>query len=369
MRLFLCGDVMIGRGIDQILPRPCPASLHEDYLSSATDYVKLAEQTSGRIAAPVDLSYVWGVAGEKIRLRRPDACMITLETSITTSEDYEAKGINYRVSPANAECIPLLGVDCCALANNHVLDWGRTGLLETLDTLKQMGIETAGAGRNLEEAQSPAVLTVSRNGRVIFLSFALSSSGTPQWWAATDEKAGVNFLPGLSEESVGAISETIGRIRKPGDVTVVSIHWGGNWGYEISTEQRNFAHELIDRAGVSIVHGHSSHHPQAIEVYRRRLILYGCGDFLNDYEGIEGYEAYRGDLSLMYFADIDTESGELVALELVPLQIRRFRLEAVSPADMDWIAQRLDRESAPFGVGIKKSSPDSLRLSWSGRDI
>ena len=62
------------------------------------------------------------------------------------------------------------------------------------------------------------------------------------------------------------------------------------------------------------MHGHSSHHVKAIEVFRGRLILYGCGDFLTDYEGVGGYEEFRGDLALMYFVELDSGTGELVGL-------------------------------------------------------
>ena len=129
------------------------------------------------------------------------------------------------------------------------------------------------------------------------------------------------------------------------------MHWGPNWGYGIPDEQRSFAHALIDRADVSVIHGHSSHHPKAIEVYRNRLILYGCGDFLNDYEGISGYEEFRDDLVLMYFADI-APAGTLAALEIVPLQIRNFQLVRPSKQDICWMQQTLDRESRKFGVNI-----------------
>ena len=108
------------------------------------------------------------------------------------------------------------------------------------------------------------------------------------------------LLTDLSDASVARIAGRVGRLRRTGDVVVMSIHWGPNWGFEIPEEHRRFA--LIDNAGVSIVHGHSSHHPIAIEVYRNRLILYGCGDFLNDYEGISGYEEFLDDLTLRYFA-------------------------------------------------------------------
>jgi poly-gamma-glutamate synthesis protein (capsule biosynthesis protein) len=363
-RLFLSGDVMIGRGIDQILLYPCPPRLHEDYVSSAVAYVEFAEQVSGRIQRPVGFDYIWGAALDSLREYRPDARIVNLETSITRSEDYEPKGINYRVSPENAECLRAGGIDCCVLANNHVLDWGETGLVETLEALDRMGVKRVGAGRNFSEARRPAVLDIAGKGRVVLVAFALPSSGAPPHWAASGERAGVNLLPDLSTDNASRVCDFLRNAAKTGDISVVSIHWGPNWGYEIPDEQRRFAHKLIDEAGVSVVHGHSSHHAKAIEVYRNRLILYGCGDFLNDYEGIEGYEEYRADLSLMYYVDVDPTSGDLVALELTPLQIRRLRLEPAASADAEWIARRLDRESAEFGVGVESASPQSLTVSW-----
>jgi len=355
---------MIGRGIDQVLPHPCSPALHEDYLASALDYVSLAEQACGRIGAPVDLAYIWGVALDVLRQRRPDARVVNLETSVSRCEAYEAKGINYRVSPENAECLRAAGIDCCVLANNHVLDWGRSGLLDSLRALERMRIKSTGAGRNLDEARRAAILDIPGKGRVVVVSFALPSSGAPPHWAATTESPGVNLLFDLSTKTAESVCAMLRNACTARDVLIVSLHWGPNWGYEISEGQRWFAHRLIDDVGVSVVHGHSAHHAKAIEVYRERLILYGCGDFLNDYEGIEGYEDYRGDLSLMYFADVDAESGDVVALEIAPLQIRRFRLEHALPADVDWLVRVLNRESAPFGVKARKASAEALTVSW-----
>ena len=149
-------------------------------------------------------------------------------------------------------------------------------------------------------------------------------------------------------------------LKRPGDLIVVSIHWGSNWGYHIPDEQKIFARALIDKAGVSIIHGHSSHHPRAIEIYRGRLILYGCGDFLNDYEGIRGYERYRDDLVLMYLADLDPATGSLHALKLVPLQIKNFRLSNPSLRDIEWIQQTLDRECQQFGTRVILDSERQL---------
>jgi len=367
MRLFLCGDVMLGRGIDQVLPNPCDPAIHESYVHSALDYVRLAEEANGAIPRPVAPSYIWGAALDELNRAQPDARIINLETAITRSRDFAPKGINYRMSPENADCLTAAAIDCCVLANNHVLDWGRMGLLDTLTTLERLQIKSSGAGRNLEEASAPAELQISRKGRVLVFSFAAVSSGTPRSWAATRDAPGVNLLTDLSEATAARISDQIVRQTRPHDVIVVSIHWGPNWGYDIPEQQRRFAHALIEHADVSVIHGHSSHHAKGIEVYRNRLILYGCGDFLNDYEGIQGYEDYRGDLALMYFADIDPASGTLAAAEIVPLQIRKFSLVRPSGPDIDWVRQTLDRESREFTTSVALISPGRLALSWPDR--
>ena len=95
------------------------------------------------------------------------------------------------MSPENADCLKAAAIDCCVLGNNHILDWGRRGLLDTLATLEHLQIKTAGAGRNLGEASVPAVLDIARNGRVLVFSFACVTGGAPRSWAATSEFPGV----------------------------------------------------------------------------------------------------------------------------------------------------------------------------------
>jgi poly-gamma-glutamate synthesis protein (capsule biosynthesis protein) len=298
---------------------------------------------------------------------RPDARIINLETAVTRSDDRADKGINYRMSPENAECLAAAGIDCCTLGNNHVLDWGRAGLLDTLAVLRKLNMKSAGAGRNEREACAPAVLDLE-GARVLVFSFGSPSSGVPDEWAARPDAPGVCLLPGLSRADASDVARQIAAFRLPEDIVVASLHWGSNWGYHIPEEQTAFARALVDQAGVSIVHGHSSHHPRSIEIYRNRPILYGCGDFLNDYEGIRGYERYRDDLVLMYFADVDALSGDLVALTLVPLQIRNFRLHRPSRADTEWIAQCLDRESRRFGTRVRLDANGRLAVLGPERD-
>ena len=355
MKLFLCGDVMTGRGIDQILAAPCDPALDEPWVKSALDYVSLAERASGPIPRRADPAYVWGDALAELEHARPDARIVNLETAVTSFGERAAKGINYRMSPANVACLRAAGIDCCVLANNHVLDWGRKGLEETLDTLHGVGMRTAGAGRDAAEAHAPARL----GNRLLVFAFALESAGVPADWAAGADTPGVSWLPDLSSHTADAVADRIAAARRPGDLAVVSIHWGPNWGYEVSHQQRGFAHRLIDAGAADLVHGHSAHHPGRIELYRERLILYACGDFLNDYEGIGGHQSYRPELVLMYLASLDDASGRLRELALSPMRIRRFRLQRANREETGWLAARLRGESR---IGVEESADGRLNV-------
>jgi poly-gamma-glutamate synthesis protein (capsule biosynthesis protein) len=359
--LFLCGDVMTGRGIDQLLPRPGRPNLYEGYATDARDYVRLAEQANGPIARPVALGYVWGEALAEIDRRSPQLRIVNLETAITSCEDaWTGKGIHYRMHPANVGCLSAARIDACVLANNHVLDWGREGLAETLRALHEAGIRTAGAGADEEQAAAPAVFDRSGGGRLLLFAAADEASGVPRRWRATRGEPGVRLLDEVSARGAQPLARAIAAQRRSGDTVVVSLHWGGNWGYAIGLEERALAHALIE-AGADLVHGHSSHHARGFEVHRGRLILYGCGDFINDYEGIGGHESYRGDLAVAYFVRL--VDGRLGELTLVPFRSRQLSLRRASAADVQWLLYTLNRECGPFGAQLKPADDGSLRLA------
>ncbi len=361
--IFLGGDVMTGRGIDQILPYPSEPFIPEPYINDARKYVELAEQANGSISTPVSFSYIWGDALKEWEQLAPDVKLINLETSITKSNDYWwGKGINYRMNPDNIPCLTAAKIDFCSLANNHVLDWGYSGLVETIATLKTAQIKIAGAGLNRQSAQIPAIMEVKGKGRVIAFAFGVTSSGIPLSWAAEQDKPGINLLLDLSEQTVRDIHKQVKQVKQAGDVVVASIHWGGNWGYEIPLEQIKFAHQLIDHAGVDLIHGHSSHHVKAIEIYRDRLIIYGCGDLIDDYEGIPGYQAFRDDLGLMYFATLNSFTGQLVNLQMIPTQIKRLRVQGASTVDVLWLRELLNREGERFGTQVQWNQNQTLTL-------
>lgn len=351
--LFLAGDVMTGRGVDQILPVPSDPVLHEPYVKDARQYVELAEKQNGAIPVPAGCKHIWGAALKTLKEQSPEARILNLETSITTSEDFcKTKGIHYRMHPDNVQCLNEIGVDCCILANNHALGWGRAGLDDTVRFLQQSNIDVAGAGWDKAAAEKPVRLPLSDKRSLAVFAYGMPSAGIPPVWAAGRSRPGVNLLPDLSEHSLDRVKRFIRRHAEPDDLVVFSIHWGSNWGYNVPEQQVRFAHDLIDAGAVDIVYGHSSHHARPLEVYKNKLILYGCGDFINDYEGIGGHEQLRPGLVLAYFPQLDRESGAMRRLEMIPFRICRMSLQRASDDEQRELAEIINRESARFGTEV-----------------
>lgn len=364
MKLFLAGDVMTGRGIDQALPHSVPPVLYESYVKDARDYIQIAERENGNIKTPLSYEYVWGDALGVWKNEAPDVKLVNLETSITTyDEPWARKGIHYRMHPRNVQLLTTAGIDHVSLANNHMLDWSRPGLKQTMSALGSARIPFSGAGMNATEAGKPSVLQQGEK-RILIFSYGAPNSGFPPTWAADKDQSGVNYLSGFGKDGIEKVKKEIRSYKKPGDLVIFSIHWGGNWGYTIPGEHKNFAHELIDEAGVDLIFGHSSHHPLGLEVYNNKLILYGAGDFINDYEGIRGHDQYRPELSLMYFPELDMENGNLHSLKMMPMEIKRFSLNHASKEQGNWLKDVLTREGKEFGTGVSSNENGALWLEW-----
>lgn len=140
IRIFLCGDVMTGRGIDQVLPNPSDPLIYEPYMRSATGYVDLAENLHGHIPKPVSPAHIWGDSLVELQKFAPHIRIINLETSITRNNNYwPGKGIQYRMNPENIKILTTPKINYCSLANNHVLDWNYTGSLMMQVWILSMG--------------------------------------------------------------------------------------------------------------------------------------------------------------------------------------------------------------------------------------
>jgi poly-gamma-glutamate synthesis protein (capsule biosynthesis protein) len=301
VKLFLCGDVMTGRGIDQALPHPGDAQLHEPSIDDASEYVKLAELANGPLPHPIDFSYIWGDASKIFEREEPQAKIINLETAITRSDTHwQSKDVHYKMNPENIACLTVAGIDCCTLANNHTLDWGVSGLLETLEALDNAKIKHAGAGRNLRDALAPAIIEVGQGQRVLVFSLGSTSSGIPAEWMALATQPGLYVIESQPDDPVRFLAKKIGVLKRNGDIV----------------------------------------------------------------EGIGGYDSFRGDLGLMYFVDTDPASGKLRGLKMIPTQIRRFRLDRASAPDSKWLQDLLNREGKRFNTAVKCSTENTLTLIW-----
>ncbi len=361
--VLLGGDVMLGRGVDQILPHPCEPELREPHLRYARGYVWLAERANGPIPRPVGWQWPWGEVLALLDDAAPDVRLINLETTITADGEFaERKTVCYRMHPENTPALTALRPDVCALANNHILDFGYQGLTDTVAALTAAGIQGVGAGADLLTARRHAVVSARGERRVLVGSVAMKSAGVPESWAAHYDRPGVWLIrdPSLRDVADEVAAEVLTR-KRDADVGIVSVHWGSNWGYAIAPSEIAFAHRLID-VGIDIVHGHSSHHPRPIEIYRGKPILYGCGDVIDDYEGIGGHESFRGDLRLLYLVDIDPVGGEGISLRMIPLHVRRMRLERASQADAEWLRKTIEHTSRRFGIGVAARSDDLLEV-------
>lgn len=363
MTLWLAGDVMTGRGIDQVQPHPVDPLLYEPVVRDAREYVRLAERENGPVPAPVEPAYIWGEALEEIARRRPQLRLANLETAITADgEPWPGKTVHYRMHPRHAGCLGAAGLDACTLANNHVLDWGADGLRTSLESLQAAGIRTAGAGLDAAAALAPAVLPLPGGGRLLLFAWAGPDSGVPPDWAAGAHRPGVAFLPHWGEEGADTIAAQVARTRQPGDRVVVSLHWGSNWGMGVPEEHRRCARRLVDRGAADLVFGHSSHHPRPVELYKGRLILYGCGDLINDYEGIGPEGLFDPSAVCLYFAGIDPADGALRRLEIVPMRLRRLQLVRADERTRQALAGLLVPYSASFGARLQPQPGGSLLL-------
>lgn len=362
--LFFCGDVMTGHGIDPLLHPSEALSPAERSVSAALEYVRDAEASRQDVPLPrpVCFDYPWGDVMSLLRREQPDLRLVNLEATITARGTPGASRAHARLPPQHLPILAALGVDGAVLANHHALDWGEEGLDDTLTALRQAGITGIGAGHDRAEAEQEGQWLVPGKARIRLFAFGHASSGLTPDWAALDDHPGINWLDALDQDAVTRIGHRIRATRREGDIVVVSLHWGEGWGYDVSDEQRAFAHALVDEAGVDIVWGHGSHHPRPIEVYRSRLILYGIGDFQGE-SANGGHAGFRPDLAALYLPRL-SQDGSLNELRLWPLSVHLFRLKRAGAGDSHWLARTLTDAGLGLGTALEMQGDGSLRLVW-----
>jgi len=339
IRLFLGGDVMTGRLIDRLFPVHCPPVAEpEESIARVEDLQNSVRDAHGD-AVPHD--YIWGFAREAVDAAEPDFRLVNLETAITTCSDRQDKRYTFRMHPDNIACLTAMRLDCVSLANNHSLDFGKTGLVQTLVTLEQAGIATCGAGLSPELAARPAIRDLPGGGRVLVFGWGFASSGVPETWAVARNRPGIQRIEEINAETAAAMARSIAAWRRPGDVVIASLHWGDNWVSEVPEAHRALARLLVDRAGVDVIHGHSAHHLQPAEIHNGKLILYDCGDLIDDYAATAGPPEYRHHMGALFFADVDRETGRAVNFFATPVRRANYRLQSCDAATSQWVQNTL----------------------------
>ena len=341
MRIVLQGgDNMLGRAVQLTLPYRTPGDSNITDTQSAQDYLNdIFENNVESIdfirEQNLDGSYLWGDLpydlGEDLRV-------LNLEVAPTLSiynEDIPEKGIHYHMNINNIPNIfsRFTRPYVLCMANNHTMDMGRTAFItETLQNITN----AVGIGLNSLEAYAPRI-----SGNIAICSFGTECSGVPSDWQATTSEAGIAYLPEITNERnveiafnfiYNSVKDVIDKY------IIISIHWGPNWASD--NDGQNYrellAHRLIDEANVDLIHGHSSHHIRGIELYKGKLILYGAGDFINDYECLhdQGVSSKYNTTGALYIVDIyDDKQYTLKGFTVVPFITRKLRCERVTDID------------------------------------
>ncbi|TRW98923.1 CapA family protein [Flavobacterium gawalongense] len=304
----LTGDVMIGRGVNATI--------------SNNGY-----------------AYPWGNVLPV--LKNTDINIINLEAALTNSTKKIFKTFNFKATPDRIKTLTVANITVANIANNHILDFSEEGLIETIQTLNAAGILHAGAGMNENEAEKPVILT-TKNNTLGVLGF---TDNEPRWKAGISA-CGVNYIDISNENDCNKALTAIAKLRKETDIVIVSIHWGPNMNEEPERHFVDFAHAMIDH-GAAIIHGHSAHNFQGIEVYNHKLILYDTGDFVDDYV-VDPY--LKNDHSFFFKVEVSKQRIEKVVL--IPVLISKYQVNLAIGEDYKWCIQRMQQLSAKFGTKL-----------------
>lgn len=281
-------------------------------------------------------SYPWG--DMLPYLHKNDLNIINLETTLTKSKKKVTKVFNFKADPDKVEVLKQGKISLVNIANNHILDFSEEGLRETIATLNKASIPHVGAGNNIDEAKEPKILMI-KGLRIGVIGYTDNEPG----WEAKKDKPGTNYI---KVGDINQVKQDIKEIRNKVDILILTIQWGPNMREVPTKEFQDFAHQIID-AGVDIIHGHSAHVVQGIEIYKKKLILYDTGDFIDDY--MVG-PALRNDHTFLF--RIAIKQGQLFSLTLVPAIISNMQVNLATGEDKNKMIARIKALSSSFGTKL-----------------
>lgn len=292
-------------------------------------------------------AYVWG---DMIELfKKADLRIINLENAIAKSGKpwgKTPKVFFYRADPKAIDVLKAAKIDYVTLANNHILDYDEEAFIETLSHLEKNSIAYAGAGRNIKEAERPAFL----EAKGIKIGVIAFTDNMPEW-AAGQNKPGVNYIEvSMDEKNLGRLRKSVEEAKSKADVLIVSAHWGPNMRQRPTKSFKEFAHAVID-AGADIFHGHSAHIFQGVEIYKRKLIMYDTGDFIDDY-AVDG--CLRNDQTFLFLVTLG--KSIIKKIELVPGLISHMQVNKAKGLEFEEITNKMIKLSEDMETEMAKKS-------------
>ena len=213
----------------------------------------------------------------------------------------------FRAEPEWLQALKRHGITHLNLANNHSIDQGRKGLLDTKQNIVKAGMVPIGAGRNMKEAAEPVLL--AKHPRKVWLVASLR--------LALENYAYLPDKPCVSQEPMDSLLRRVQRLRKadPTAVIIVSLHWGGEHTLKPVPSQRHEAHMLI-RAGADVLVCHHTHTLQTVEEFMGHSIYYSIGNFIFDPKKPINSEACIVRLKI-------AKGKDGLKVETIPIEIRQ----------------------------------------------
>lgn len=279
--------------------------------------------------------YPYGALGKEIR--KADIAFANLECPLTDGGRPVLKrpDLVFRGSTENVKTLKKAGFDILNLANNHTMDQGREGLLETLSLLEEEGIMSLGAGSSRIEARMPVFMErgITRIGFLGYCDFP------PEGYIYDEHGADV------ARPDLKSLRQEVESAGRQCDFLAVSFHWGKEFDSYPGELQRRLAHEAID-SGADIVIGHHPHVLQGVEQYKGKLIFYSLGNFVFDRQ-----LHMWTDESVML--DIAVAGGECKSVRLIPVRIRECRPVIVVGEEAGEVLKRYDSLCDGLGIDIE----------------
>lgn len=259
--------------------------------------------------------------------RGADLAFGNLETTILEGNIVKTGSFSFRAGLKSIEGLQYAGFDVLSLANNHMMNFGRSGIESTIRNLDVAGIGHAGAGLGEEEIYRPVVKEI-KGVKFGFLAYSYSNE------QVADKKNGTYGVAALDAEKM---KSQVAELKKSADVVVVSMHAGTEYETAPGRAQKDFARAAID-AGASLVIGHHPHVVQTAEKYKDGYIIYSLGNFVFD-------QMWSEETRLGAIAEITFDGDKISKIDFVPVKIFDYAQPKLAEgADKDNILERLKTE-------------------------